>query len=159
MSSNRKGKSAERQLAKIFSTRFNQPFSRVVGSGNRPSQVPLTEEAKKVLTSDITTPNFFKFSIESKCGYNVNLFKVFDDGNKVLDSFLRQAQGDAKDVKKSPMLCWKKDHQPWLVFIKKKDMPVKDFAYLLFYRDWCALSLAELLKETDDFFYINHGKI
>lgn len=157
--SGRKGKSAERLLCKTLMSRFNKPFSRTIGSGNRISQAQLTESAKKVFAGDICCPEDFVFSLESKCGYNEidldraidRLVKTGDKGNAALDKFLKQATKDGDRVHKKPMLCWKKDYEPWLVFIKKEHsiLPVNRT-----YRDWAIYPLEDFLKLPDTFFFL-----
>lgn len=147
-----KGGRGERLLCAVLAERFKAPFSRVIGSGNRISQVSLSESAKQLLTSDIVCPDGFKFSIECKFGYDVDLSTCFVTGNKQLDAFLAQAEKDAGRVKRKPLLCWKKDHRDWLAFIKASDAPKMDYPYKLYYRDWIGVSLDLLLQQPDSYF-------
>src|SRR5882672_3588273 len=65
---NSKGKGArgELELVKLLSKRFpGKSFFRVVGSGNRGSQVPLTEQAAEVMTGDVAGDKL-RLSIECK---------------------------------------------------------------------------------------------
>jgi hypothetical protein len=153
--SSRKGKRGERDLCKILIERFKKPFSRVVGSGARTSQVNLSEEAKLVLTGDITSFKGFFFSIEVKHGYSeIDLCNALDGGNKLLDSFMDQATKDAGRINRLPLLCWKKDRMSWISFLRKQDLPnYTCFNYYLCYKDWVAVSLNELLKQNDKFFF------
>lgn len=156
-----KGKRGERNLIEELETRFpGKPFSRTLGSGNRWSQARLTETAKKVFTGDIVTPEEFLFALECKHGYNdIDLEKAIKrtasgKGNKLLDTFLEQAEKDGQRVDKMPMMCWKKDYQPWLAFLKSDNTPkdLKELPEVLVYRDWVIIPLLKVLQKPDDFF-------
>lgn len=148
----RKGKSKEREIVKILSDRFDLPFSRSIGSGNRWSQARLSETAKQIYSGDIVTPDNFLWLIESKGGYEeIDLNSIFLTGNKKLDSFLKQAELDSKRCNRKPMLLWKKDRKQWLAFIYTKELKQK-FKYKLIYRNWTAVALEELLKLENKFF-------
>jgi hypothetical protein len=153
--SSKKGRRGEANLCKILIKRFNKPFSRVVGSGARTSQVNLSEEAKLVLTGDIVSPKEFFFSLEVKNGYSeIDLCNVLDSGNKLLDNFMDQATKDAGKINRLPLLCWKKDRMSWVAFLRQQDLPnYTCFNYYLCYKDWVAVSLNELLKQNDKFFF------
>lgn len=157
--SGRKGKRGERGLIDELKSRFsNMAFSRTLGSGNRGDQVNLTETAKKIFTGDIVTPDNFVFTIECKHGYNnISLERAIKraKGNSVIDSFLSQAKKDSEKVNKKPMMCWKKDYQPWLVFLKTENVPkeLKDIKEHLTYKEWSVLPLVKILECPDSFFF------
>lgn len=161
INSKRKGNRNELDLAKIFTKRFKKGFSRSVGSGNRWSQTAfLPKHAQKVFSSDLVVPLNFKFSLESKGGYDgIDLNSVFLRGNSDLDKFLTQAYKDAKKCEKKPLLAWKRSRKPWLVFVLSKDLEEVsfDFKYKLIYNKWTALALEEFLKLEDSYFF--DGKI
>lgn len=155
-----KGKTNEREIVKILNDRFKKllslnpawgMFSRSVGSGNRFSQACLSHSAKQVFSSDISCPPLFKFTIESKAGYDIDLCSAFS-GNKEIDSFLKQATDDSEKVKKLPMVLWKKNRRPRLAFIHS-DLVRQIPEYSMRYREWTAMSFSDLLLETDDFFF------
>jgi hypothetical protein len=156
-----KGKSKERELVKIFNERFKHiieqkpddgAWSRSVGSGNRwGQQVHLSKQASEIYSSDLVVPNWFRFTIESKSGYNeIDLCAAFEDGHKELDKFLKQVEEDGIRCGRDPMLIWKKDYKPRLSFIKDNLPDV--IKYRLFYRDWIAVGLNDLLALDDKFF-------
>ena len=157
INSKRKGNRNELDLAKIFTKRFKKGFSRSVGSGNRWSQTAfLPKHAQKVFSSDLVVPLNFKFSLESKGGYDgIDLNSVFLRGNSDLDKFLMQAYKDAKKCDKRPLLAWKRSRKPWLVFVLSKDIDEVslDFKYKLIYNTWTALALDEFLKLEDNYFF------
>jgi len=155
-----KGKSNEREVVKILNNRFSDIlsknpswglFSRSVGSGNRFSQASLSYYAKQVFSSDISSPPPFKFTIESKAGYDFDLFSALI-GNKELDSFLEQATEDGEKSNKLPMVLWKKNRKPRLAFVQSEQMR-KKYQYFMIYKQWTIVTLSDLLLETDDFFF------
>jgi Holliday junction resolvase len=152
----RKGNRVELDLTKVLNKRFGQGFSRSVGSGNRWSQVKnLSEEATQIYSGDLVTPKNFKFVIESKGGYDaIDMSSIFICGNSEIDKFLEQVTKDSKRCGKKPMLCWKKNHKPWLVFIHTQDL-VGDFKYKMQYGKWSIVALDHFLKLNDDFFLDN----
>jgi hypothetical protein len=155
INSKKKGNRNELEFAKILTKRFNKGFSRSVGSGNRWSQTAfLPKHAQKVFSSDLVVPKNFKFALEVKGGYNgIDLNSIFVRGNSDLDKFLVQAFKDAKRAGKRPLLAWKKDRKPWLVFILSKDAQNLDFKYMLTYNKWTAVALDDFLKLEDSFFF------
>jgi hypothetical protein len=155
-----KGKSNEREIVKILNDRFKNilsknpswgMFSRTVGSGNRFSQANLSYNAKQVFSSDISSPPKFRFTIESKAGYDIDLCSAFL-GSKELDSFLNQATEDGEKSNKFPMVLWKKNRRPRLSFIHSDKMR-RTYDYQMKYRNWTIVTLADLLSEEDDFFF------
>lgn len=153
--SKNKGNRGERNLVEILNKRFNtKEFSRVVGSGNRWSQV---SHVAKNYIGDIVCPENFKFVIECKFGYpQIDLFKSLTGGDPLLDSFLKQAQEDGKRSCKDCLLFWKRDRQPWLTFIKTKILPKKHkLNYCLIYRDWTCLPTATIFECDDSFFMVD----
>lgn len=155
-----KGKTNEREVVKLLNDRFRtilgkNPswglFSRTVGSGNRFSQTYLSQSAKQVFSSDISCPPTFKFTIESKAGYDIDLFSAFV-GNKELDSFLKQATDDSEKVNKFPMVVWKKDRKPRLAFIHSDRISTK-FQCQMTYKQWIVVTFSDLLSEPDEFFF------
>lgn len=150
--SGRIGKSAERELAKVFSERFpnHPPFSRVVGSGNRWAQVKMSKEAQSLMASDLVCPPGFRFAIESKYGYaDIDLIQAVTDGNAQLDGFLKQASDSAERADRTPIACWRKPWKEWLVF-SRESVPAENYVA---YRGWRAVSIADFLKMPDEFFF------
>lgn len=162
--SGRKGKRGERSLVDELEERFpGKPFARTVGSGARISQAKLSELAKQVFTGDIVTPEDFLFTFECKHGYNeISLEKAVKrlsegkpSGNKLLESFLKQAEKDSQKIKRKPMMCWKKDYKPWLAFLKTEHLPPElyDSPERIVYLEWSVLPLTKVLERPDNFFF------
>lgn len=155
INSKRKGNRNELEFAKILTKRFNKGFSRSVGSGNRWSQTAfLPKHAQKIFSSDLVVPTNFRFCLEVKGGYNgIDLNSIFARGNSDLDKFLVQVYKDAKRAEKKPLLAWKKDRKPWLVFVLNKEVENLDFKYKLLYNKWAGIALNEFIKLDDKFFF------
>ena len=154
LNSGRKGKNVERNLCKLLNERFGGGFSRSVGSGNRWSQVAnMPKHAKDVFSGDLVVPPGFFFSIESKGGYeDIDLNSALDGGSAELDAFLKQATHDSEQCGRKPMLVWKKNHKPWLAFLRTADLSHQNWEYRLIYREWSAVTLKDLLSLEDSFF-------
>jgi hypothetical protein len=150
-----KGKRVERELVNILNARFGGGFSRSVGSGNRFGQVSnLPKHAQDTFAGDITCPESFAWVFENKGGYDdIDLSSIFIDGNSRLDAFLKQADEESKNSGRKSMLTWKKSRKPWLAFVKTCNLPHLDYQFRLIYNDWSAVSLEELLKTEDSYFY------
>jgi len=98
-------------------------------------------------------PEGFKFVIESKGGYSkVDLNNIFDKGNSELDEFIEQVSKDSERCEKKPLLIWKKNHKPWLAFVKSQDLE-GEYKYKIIYRDWVIVPLKELLELPDSYFF------
>lgn len=159
LNSGDKGRRIERELVKILTERFGEGFSRCVGSGNRWAQIGhMPSHARETYTSDLVCPVGWRFAVEVKGGYpGIDLVSVFSQGQKTIDSFLRQVTDDSQRSGRKPLLCWKPDRQPWVAFLKSSEIENEYFEYKLIYRDWMAVSLEKLLELKDDFFIEGHG--
>jgi hypothetical protein len=157
LNSGDKGHRTESNLCKLLSARFNKPFERSVGSGNRWAQVDeLTNSSKHVLVGDIVCPDHFRWVLECKGGYEdkVDFHSIFMNGNKTVDSFLDQVTLDAGRSNRDPMLLYKRNLKQWIAFIPTKMMPKIKIPYSLRYRDWTAVALELLLAAPDEFFFV-----
>lgn len=164
----KKGKTAERELVKLFTARFGDGFSRSLGSGNRWGQIKkMPKHATDTLTGDLCCPEGFKWVLESKNGYDdidLNLCMLKDNGK--LNGFLDQASKDSlrPGVNRKPMLLWKKTRRPWLAFVHTEELDGLYFKYRFVYGKWTAVALEKLLDVDDSFFLdeealSNAGKI
>ena len=149
----KKGNRTELDLTKILTARFNQSFSRTVGSGSRWAQANLPQHAKEVFSGDLVVPKGFKFAIKSKGGYDsIDIGSIFISGNKELDNFLEQAMDDGQRCSRKPMLCWKRTRKPWIAFLLTDDLGQHDFKYTIQYGKWTGVALEHLLTLPDEFF-------
>jgi len=161
-----KGKRTELEVVKELNKRFSKilsenpswgSFSRTIGSGNRWSHnVYMSKKAMEQFSGDIVCPENFNFVLESKGGYNdIDLFNSFSKGLSNIDKFLSQVKDDSKRTGKKPILFWKKDYKPRLCFLKIDDLENKhlEFNYYMKYKEWMIISIEDLFKIKDDFFF------
>jgi Holliday junction resolvase len=149
-----KGKRCERLLCKILTDRFGQAFNRSVGSGNRWSQVSLSQQEQKIFSGDLVSPENFRFVIESKGGYSdIDFNSVFVKGNSEIDGFISQAEDESSRCGRKPLIVWKRNRQPWLAFLHSIDLKGHLFDYKLMYKEWTCVALEHLLRLPDDFFF------
>lgn len=165
--SGKKGKRVELDLVKNLNDRFSKilndnpdwgKFSRTVGSGNRWGQnVHLSKKAIDSYSGDIVCPDNFKFVLESKGGYNeIDLCSAFENGQSELDKFLKQVMDDSKRTSRMPILFWKKDRKPRLVFIRKEDISDVFYTKLNFYmiyKTWVIINYKDFITLDDQFFF------
>lgn len=158
MKSGDKGKRIERELASILENRFNKPFSRSVGSGNRWGQVSnMPQHAKDTFSGDIVCPEGFRFVIECKGGYeDIDLVTLFAGKNALLDSFLEQSAKEADRSGRQPLLLWRKNRKPWLAFLPENAAPTQspNSVARMYYKKWIVLPMVDLLSIDDSFFFV-----
>lgn len=159
----RKGNRVELELCKLLEKHFGRAFSRSVGSGNRGSQVSyMPSHARKTFTGDICVPEGFKWVVECKGGYDndVDFSSVLGGGCFRIDEFIKQSKKDEKQSGRKPMICWKRTRKPWIVFVKKSHVDVKNFKHHFAYNDWIVVSLNELLSlYSEDSFWFDSTEV
>ena len=155
----RKGKRVERELVAFLNERFGKGFSRSVGSGNRWGSIKdMPKHAIDSFTGDLVCPENFRFVCESKGGYNkIELSSAIDGSIADLDEFIKQVEDDSKRCGRPPLLFYKRDRKPWLVFCKTKRLE-GTYNYSLQYRDYTCIPLREFLKLPDKYFFMNQEK-
>lgn len=111
MNSKQKGKRGEGELVKILNDNFGDgrfrrvPFSGAMTGGiNRESNKNI--DFKEALTADIITPANFKFVIEHKFYAEANFWDLFSEKSN-WNEWLKQVEGDAEFVSKTPLLVIK----------------------------------------------------
>lgn len=119
MNSKQKGNRGERKIVGILNEHFNTTeFGRVPSSGAIGTVYgnKLSLQATQTLSGDIITPPSFLFSIENKCGYDIelnNLFKEDKSPDKTtLNDFCAQSHVDAVRSGKVPLVIYSKDRRP-----------------------------------------------
>lgn len=160
INSKAKGNRAELALCKILQDRFpGHHWSRAVGSGNRWSQVQgMSISATQTYTSDICTPDGFRWAIEVKCGYpEIDLGSLAS--NKLLDGFIAQATADAARSSRMPLLAFKQARKPWVALTPTEELPETFLINLdhgIGYKAWLAVNLEALLSIEDHFFWFDY---
>jgi len=150
-----KGSNFERKLAKELNSRFDtKEFARTPGSGafatthkNLPSHLQVQ--------GDLITPKDFRFIIEAKCGYDININSVFSKKSE-LWKFIKQSIKEGKEAKKEWILIYKKDYcDPIAVLDQRvmKNVEVHQHNYFIINNLYYCLPLKELLQFSNDFFY------
>lgn len=111
---NRKGKAFERSICDDLVKRFGGVFRRVPTSGamvggiNRFKYAEINEAAKQTLAGDIITPLDFPCVIECKNYYDSpKLHNLLSIGDKDLDGWISQAQGESEFVRKNWVIIFK----------------------------------------------------
>jgi len=162
-----KEKRSVNQLASVLNKRFSKiltpnpdwgKFSRSVGSGNRWGQrVGLSKSNLQTYSGDLSCPEHFLWVIESKAGYeNIDLCSAINEGSTELDAWMDQVSKDADRSQRQPMLVWKKDYKPRIVFLTTDDFvwllrfKPNPFKYRFEYAEWVGVSFDMLLREFPD---------
>lgn len=109
-----KGSAAERALANEFSAMYNDVFRRVPQSGamvgglNREKNINLRIDAQQVLAGDLICPEWFPFSVESKCygeKTGMNFYALLSKKNdRKIEEWLTQSKGDAAFARREHLL-------------------------------------------------------
>ena len=149
VNSKRKGSNFERQVAKQLNERFRtKEFSRTPGSGAfATSHKNLPDHLK--IQGDLITPNKFKFIVECKNGYDVQIDDLFKRKSDV-HNFIRQAQSDAAASKKEWLVIYKKTRRMALVMVGE---PYNARPELVLNSQYYIYPLEEFLKLPDEVFY------
>ena len=162
----RKGKRAESLVVKMLNERFKHlpiesgRFSRTVGSGNRFEQgVVLSMAARHCYCADITAPDGFRWSLESKSGYrDIAISSMLDGKRLAFDRLLEQAVKDAERTNRKPALVFRQNNKPPLVFVRYGELP-KDLKFYFRYDDWEAITFKDWLKIPDDSYFFDGLKL
>ncbi len=150
----RKGNKFENDLAKILNKRFDvKEFSRTPGSG----AYATTHNLPDYLTiyGDLITPQYFKFVIESKRGYNsFNLYDLYDD-TSIIFNFLGQCEKDSEKAKKESLVILKQDRKKILAALKT-DLLEGQLTNIITFGEcgeYCLVLLDDLLGLPNTFFF------
>ncbi len=109
-----KGSRYENAVAKKLNERFETTdFQRTPGSGAFATTHNLPEHLQ--IAGDLITPTNFKFVIECKAGYDLDIYDYFR-GSSTIISFIKQGEEEVKNSKdKNYLIIYKKDYKPELV--------------------------------------------
>ena len=177
VNSKKKGNRGELRICKILSERFNVKFNRVPNSGAFGTTHALQIDAQRVLSGDLICPKLWVFDVEIKFGYDLDLINFFADkehsDKKTFKGFCEQACEDASRIKgRIPMVLYTKDRKETIVAIPRKNnsrssflskmvkQGERDFFLVNFelekfpkWKEWIVMSLPEIIKEEDSFFF------
>lgn len=164
VNSSQKGNRGEREVCAILREHFEKPFAKVPQSFGSGAWGTTHEDIQAGLdldhmSGDILTPHGFAFTIENKKGYDIEFLNLFPGSRRkkdwrLIDGFIVQAERDAKRVGKIPMVLYKKDRCPIIAFIPKCESHwVPDTFTKMFYKDYVAVALLELLQLPESFFF------
>lgn len=125
-----KGNRGELAVAKILTEKLGfGKFNRTPNSGGFSTGHELSLEAKACLSGDLIAPiPNFAFSIENKCGYDIDLSKLLSVKSNIpqLSEFLRQSCIDAAKTGRIPMVIYTKDRRQPLAIIPIDKNPIGD---------------------------------
>ena len=152
VNSRRKGATFERELVTKLNKKFNsKEFSRTPGSGafatthkNLPPSLQIH--------GDLITPSNFKFCIEAKNGYNVNIYDLFKKRSELVN-FITQAKRDAKNSKKQWLLIYKKTRKKALIVSDINQFPLASYIEIPHLRVSIYL-LDEVLRLDNSYFTV-----
>ena len=174
LNSKSKGNRGELRIAKILTEKLGMgAFSRTPNSGGFSTSHVLSEEAKLCLSGDLIAPvPNFAFSIENKCGYDIDLSKILSNKPQIkqIGEFLEQACIDAEKTARTPMVIYTRDYREPLAIIplnKKPDIDTSSFMVFTheiegfpLWDQWIVLVLEDLLdKSPREFFLVQKETI
>jgi len=145
VNSKRKGSTFERRIAKLLNERFDTTeFCRTPGSGAFGSTHALPQYL--IVHGDLITPQNFKYVIECKNGYDVDLDDLFKE-NSEFYKFIEQAKKESADCGKEWMVIYKKNRRKELIVVNspldflEEWVSIKDKYYIYLLED--AIKLPE----------------
>ena len=115
VNSKRKGATFERKIASLLNERFKTTeFCRTPGSGAFGSTHQLPQHL--IVHGDLITPKNFRYTIECKNGYTLELDDLFKPKSDFF-KFIRQAKDDARRANRDWMVIYKKDRREEIVVV------------------------------------------
>jgi len=157
----KKGKTFERDIAKRLKEEFDDEFKRtpssgaLVGGQNKAKTANLRADAKEILTSDIISPEWFKFGIECKSYKEEPKFHHMLKGeSKKFDEWIRQVEYDCESIGKLPLIIFKINRMGTYAAFK---VDCKDIVYsgesFLLYKGYVIMTLDAVLSSLGDSYY------
>jgi len=156
VNSKRKGAAFERKIAKLLNERFDTTeFCRTPGSGAFGSTHALPQHL--IVHGDLITPQNFKYVIECKNGYKVELEDLFRSKSPFY-KFIDQARRDAKKVNRDWMVIYKKDRKKEIVVVSAQEALQAPFdsldRYVLVKGKYYVYLLQDVLRLPDHYWFI-----
>ena len=158
-----KGNSYESAVAKALSVRFADLLGLEVGfrratdsgsyfGGTNASRMQ-THDLDYATYGDIVCPRNFKFTLECKFYKTPPSFDMLVKGNiKVWDTWIEQADSDAKKDNKMPLIVIKYNRTADLVLVDS-NVKCKGITSFATYKGKAAYSLPDILSLGDEFFF------
>lgn len=138
INSSRKGKRGERLLLKPLEQWWGSSFHRTPGSGAWGTQHKKDELAQDIVCDDPSFP----FDIEVKNCEGWSLLQLLTAPKSNLFAWWDQARSQCAPDKK-PLLCFKKNRQPFLIMARVSDIPEEfETPYLVLHYNEEALLIA-----------------
>jgi len=175
-----KGNRGELLVCKILTEKIGiGKFNRVPNSGSFGTSHSLSEEAQLCLSGDLIAPTpDFIFSIENKCGYDIDISKILSINPQIkqIESFLEQSCIDADRTNRIPMVIYSKDYRDPIVIIPlsghSRESEISSIcdkvnSYIIFKHEpkdfsqwnrWVIFVLNEFLEKTDSNFFLKDKK-
>ena len=147
INSRRKGNAYERKVSSLLNERFGtKEFCRTPGSGAFGSTHTLPQHIK--VYGDLITPEKFRFVIECKTGYTVELDDLFKPKSDFWE-FVHQAERDAKVAQRDWLMIYQKTRRKAIVVsnVKASLKSIQLFSNCYMY------SFDEFIKMPVDFFF------
>jgi hypothetical protein len=166
INSKKKGNRGERKIVDILNKHFStKEFARVPASGATSTIHTLSKGSVKSYCGDIITPDNFKFSIENKCGYDIDLYNIFKedsgDRNQFVD-FINQSKKDSeKVVGIFPMVIYTRTRKKPLIGFQKNVIPEN---FILYLNQYLSLTLKKESfennkNETEDWIFADLNEV
>jgi len=169
VNSKKKGNRGERKIVEMLNNHFDtKEFARVPASGAISTIHKLSKNSIKSYCGDIVTPDNFRFSVENKYGYEVDLYNLFQEDNgdkRKIQDFIDQAIKDSSKVSGiEPMVIYTRTRKKPLVAIRKlvltTDLLNSLNQYIVFkYKkeEWIVSDLNEILRNfPKEFFFLDN---
>lgn len=152
VNSKKKGNRGELAICKLLSEHFGEKFNRVPASGAISTIHQLQTNSARTLAGDLITPDNFKFSIENKYGYDIDLYNLFQSDNgdkrKFID-FIEQAKFDAQKVDGLlPMVIYTRTRKKPLVGFSKNNL---DNVLLSLLDQFFSIKIEKIVKDSSGF--------
>jgi len=151
-----KGSNYERDVVKKLNNIYNTDTFRrtpgsgaLMGKGNWQKNIRLEDNTRRILASDIITPDWFRFSIECKWYKDSPNYSTIVKGpDTTLDGWITETELDSQNNNLWPMLCFKTNNQGEHVALRKDFLEVISCDYYVIYRDYIIIGMDHFLASA-----------